>query len=133
MELKVYEAMFMIDPTKAAQDWENIKKQLSDMIVRRGGNVLNSKKWGERKLAYEISGHKRAAYLLIYFQMPSENVNIFRTDVQLSELVMRTLILAQEKYNQDEQQKFDEESTPEEVLPEENYQDDLADEDESEE
>lgn len=133
MELKVYEAMFMIDPTKAAQDWENIKKQLSDMIVRRGGTVLNSKKWGERKLAYEISGHKRAAYLLIYFQMPSENVNIFRTDVQLSELVMRTLILAQEKYNQDEQQKFDEESTPEEVLPEENYQDDLADEDENEE
>ena len=70
---------------------------------------------------------------MIYFQMPSENVNIFRTDVQLSELVMRTLILAQEKYNQDEQQKFDEESTPEEVLPEENYQDDLADEDENEE
>lgn len=120
MESKVYEAMFMIDPSKAAQDWESIKKQLTDMIVRRGGTVLNSKKWGERKLAYEINGHKRAAYLLFYFQMPLENVNIFRKDVQLSELVMRTLVLVQQKFNQDEQ-KFDEESAPDESATDEDY------------
>lgn len=93
--IRTYEGMFMLDPTKATQEWDNLKKQISDMVVRREGVVIHSRKWGERKLAYEIKGNKRAAYLLMYFEMPTENVNVLRRDLQLSELVMRTLIIVQ--------------------------------------
>ena len=84
----------MLDPTKAAQEWDNIKKQIITMLERRGGVIITARKWGERKLAYEIKGHKRAAYLLIYFQAPPENITTLKRDLLLSEIVMRTLILA---------------------------------------
>ncbi len=108
MEQRTYEGMFMLDPTKAAQEWDNLKKQITGMIERRGGAILNAKKWGERKLAYEIKGHKRAAYLLVYFTLPSLNLNTLRRDLQLSELVMRTLLLARTKITQEEQQRASE-------------------------
>jgi small subunit ribosomal protein S6 len=117
MELKTYEGMFMLDPTKATQEWDNIKKQVVAMMERRGGTLINARKWGERKLAYEITGHKRAAYLLMYFQMPSENVAVFRKDLQLSEIVMRILILSQEKttisIKEEEQQPENQQQQPE--------------------
>lgn len=105
MELKTYEGMFMLDPTKAAQEWDNMKKQIIGMIERRGGVIISARKWGERKLSYEIKSHKRAAYLLIYFQSPPENISILRRDLQLSEMVMRTLILAHSQSSVKEQQE----------------------------
>ncbi len=111
-----YEGMFMLDPTKASQEWEKLREQITEMIKRRDGVVIHSRKWGEKKLAYEIKGNKRATYLLIYFEMPTENVNILRRDLQLSELVMRTLIIVQNP--KAEQEKFlseKEESVPQEA------------------
>ncbi|NUM33192.1 MAG: 30S ribosomal protein S6 [Candidatus Brocadiae bacterium] len=100
-----YEGMFMLDPTKASQEWDSLKKQITEMIERRAGSVLHSRKWGEKKLAYEIKGNKRATYLLMYFEMPPENVNVLRRDLQLSEIVMRTLIIVQNNPKA-EQEKF---------------------------
>jgi len=100
-----YEGMFMLDPTKTSQEWDKLKEQITDMIKRRDGVVLHSRKWGEKKLAYEIKGNKRATYLLIYFEMPPQNVNTLRRDLQLSELVMRTLIIVQTNPKAD-QEKF---------------------------
>ena len=109
MELRTYEGMFMLEPTKANQEWDNIKKQIVGMVERREGIILNARKWGERKLAYEIKGHKRAAYLLMYFQIPSENIATLRRDLLLSEIVMRTLIIAQTKPNQAEKKNQEKE------------------------
>jgi len=117
-EQHTYEGLFMLDPTKVAQEWENIKKQILGMIERRGGSIITAKKWGERKLAYEIAGHKRAVYLLVYFKMPSLNVNTLRRDLQLSELVMRTLIVVRKKITQEEQQRIVESDSVPETTPE---------------
>lgn len=103
MDVRTYEGMFMLEP--ATQEWDNTKKQVIAMVERREGVIISARKWGERKLAYEIKGHKRAAYLLMYFQMPPENINVLRRDLQLSELVMRTLIIVQPKTTSKENQE----------------------------
>ena len=112
MKLQTYEGMFMLEPTKATQKWDGIKKQIVEMLERRGAKIINVKKWGERKLAYAIKKHKRAVYMLIYFQMEAEKVNIFQKDILLSEIVMRHLILLQsekssniEQNNQESQEE----------------------------
>ena len=93
MEMRIYEGMFLLDPTQAAQEWEKIKTQVTEVIERRGGKIINAKKWGERKLAYEIKHHKRGTYFLAYFEMPTQNITILRRDFHLSEIVLRCLIL----------------------------------------
>lgn len=94
---RTYEGMFLLDPTQAAQEWDKLKTQVTGMLERRGGVILSAKKWGEKKLAYEIKGHKRGTYFLVYFEMPVENVNIVRRDFQLSEIILRDLIIAHKK------------------------------------
>jgi small subunit ribosomal protein S6 len=93
MDTRTYEGMFLLDPTQAAQEWDNLRKQIIGMIEKRGGTVVSAKKWAERKLAYEIKGHKRGAYFLVYFDMPPLNIATLRRDFQLSELILRSLIL----------------------------------------
>jgi len=114
-ETRTYEGMFMLDPTKATQEWDNIKKQIIGLIEKKGGSIINAKKWGERKLAYEIKRHKRAVYLLIYFQLPSLNLGELRKDLQLSELVMRFLVVVREKITPEEQQHSADSETVENI------------------
>lgn len=97
MEMKTYEAMFLVDSTQATQEWDTLKNQIVGMIEKHAGVIINAKKWGERKLAYEIKKHKRVTYLLVYFQMPPENIAIVRRDFQLSEVVLRHLIIVHKK------------------------------------
>jgi len=93
MESRTYEGLFLLDPTQINQEWDKVKNEVVAMLERRDGNIINAKKWGERKLAYEIKGHRRGTYLLVYFQMPPENLSVLQRDFQLSELVLRNLII----------------------------------------
>lgn len=97
METRTYEGMFLLDSTQAAQDWENLRKQIVAMLERRGAAILSAKKWAERKLAYEIKGHKRGTYFLAYFNMEPQYVKILREDFQLSEFILRSLVLVHDK------------------------------------
>lgn len=97
METRTYEGMFLLDSTQATQDWENLRKQIVAMLERRGAVIVSAKKWAERKLAYEIKGHKRGTYFLVYFTMEPKNMKILREDFQLSEFILRSLLLVHDK------------------------------------
>lgn len=91
--LKSYEGMFLLDNRFASREWSECEKDLRALFDKHKGEVLRIRKWGERRLAYEIKGHKRATYLLTYFNMPPENLTAFRRDMELSENVIRNLVL----------------------------------------
>jgi small subunit ribosomal protein S6 len=58
--------------------------------------VISLKKWDERRLCYDIQGKSRGTYILVYFNCETERVNHIERDVQLSELMVRSLILRTE-------------------------------------
>ena len=95
--LKLYEGMFVIDSTVANSDWDEAAKQVHDILENRGAEILKSEKWDERKLAYKLKGHKRGTYLLIYFNAPSDSITEMKRDLQLSDSVLRTLIVKTDK------------------------------------
>lgn len=97
MVTKTYEGLFLLDPTSASQDWDGLKNKIVALIERREGKILNAKKWGERRLAYEIKGRKRGTYLLIYFEMPPKNISTLKRDIQLAELVLRNMIVVHDR------------------------------------
>jgi len=55
------------------------------------------RKWDERKLAYDIERKSRGTYILCYFKADTQRIAGIEKDVQLSEKVMRVLILGTEK------------------------------------
>lgn len=96
-----YEGMFLFDPTFGA-DWQNVQAEMDRLMERCGGRIIVCGKWDERRLAYEIGGHKRAIYVLVYFEAEPDKLVGLERDVQLSEHVLRVLVLRVEHLSEDE-------------------------------
>jgi len=49
------------------------------------------------KLAYKIEGHKRGTYLLIHFNTKNTAIAMIKRDFQLSDYIIRSLIVKDDK------------------------------------
>jgi small subunit ribosomal protein S6 len=93
MSVNVYECMFLLDTNKVAGDVPNAAKQLHAILERNQAEVLASRPWDERRLAYPINNHKKGLYYLTYFRSEGKNITGIEHDCSLNETILRTLIL----------------------------------------
>lgn len=93
MPVNTYEAMFLLDSTKAAAGWEDTVKQVHDILTKHHSEIVASRQWDERRLAYSVSGHKKGTYLLTYFRTTGENLKEIVADCRLSDVILRELVL----------------------------------------
>jgi len=96
IEKKLYEGMFLVDSLEATSDWDGITGLITNMIQRSDGEIVTLKKWDDRRLMYNIGGKNRGTYILCYFKAPGPRITEIEKDVQLSERIMRALILSAE-------------------------------------
>lgn len=89
----VYEGMFILDASKYSRDPAGMAEQVVNLIQQHGGTVLASRLWDERKLAYPIKGHKKGVYWLTYFQMPSGNLVALERQCEITDDILRKLVL----------------------------------------
>ncbi len=89
----MYEALFLVDSAEAAGDWDGINEHIKKVFDRNDGKVVSIRKWDERQLAYSIMGRNRGTYILVYFNSLSDKIASIERDCQLSERIMRVLIL----------------------------------------
>ncbi len=87
-----YEGMFLIDPTFGAS-FENCEAEIKRLMERAEAEIVFCKKWDERRLAYRVNGRKRGVYVLTYFKAKADKITSLERDVQLSEDVLRILVL----------------------------------------
>ena len=84
--------MFLFDPT-FGESVENCEGEIRRLLERAQGELLFSKKWDERRLAYKLKGRKRGVYWLTYFKAPTDRIAGLERDCQISETVLRILVL----------------------------------------
>lgn len=91
-----YEGLILVDPTLAAKEWDRVMGEVQRIAAKANAKIVSSNKWGERKLAFPIRGHKRGTYLLAYFDTDGEGITKIRRDCDLSEVVIRALLVRHE-------------------------------------
>jgi len=91
--LTLYEGMFLLDNTVVREDWKKAKGLVTEALAKHGGTVRTARRWDERRLAYKIRGRQRATYLLTHFDIPGDHLPALRRELDLSERVLRHLIL----------------------------------------
>lgn len=97
-----YEAMFLFGQAAAA-DLAAAIEHLREVIQVRGhGEIIAMRKWDERRLAYEIDGQKRGLYVLVYFKAPNQQLAHIERDCNLSEKILRSMILRADHLTIDE-------------------------------
>jgi small subunit ribosomal protein S6 len=101
-EKKLYEGMFLVDSAKAASNWDGINAAIKKILDKAKAEIVSMRKWDDRKLAYDIRGVSRGTYLLCYFRVDGQQIRNIEKAVQLSEKIIRVLILNTDQMTQED-------------------------------
>ena len=93
MVANVYEGMFILDSNRFGRDPDGVSGQIPAMIEKLGGEMLISRFWEERRLAYPIKGQRKGTYWLTYFRLPGGQLATLRRQCEINENLMRFLFL----------------------------------------
>lgn len=88
MSVELYETMFLLDANKVASEGEAIRNALHATLEKHGGEILISRPWDDRKIAYSIrragTTHKKGSYYIVYYKMESTKQGALDTDFRLN-------------------------------------------------
>jgi small subunit ribosomal protein S6 len=91
--VNVYEGLFILDSNRYGHDPDGISGQIPVLIEKFGGEILVSRLWEERRLAYPIKGQRKGTYWLIYFRLPTSQLSDLKRQCQINDNILRGLIL----------------------------------------
>lgn len=93
MSVHTYEAMFLLDGTKASANWDESVNQVHEILTRQNAEIVATRQWDDRKLAYPVQGHRKGIYLLTYFKVDSQALATINHDCRLNDMILREMIL----------------------------------------
>lgn len=88
-----YEVMYIIDTTLEDQARNDLIARFSGLVTQNGGTVDRVDEWGKRRLAYAINYKTEGYYVLMYIQAPSDLPKELERNMQISEAVLRYLVI----------------------------------------
>lgn len=93
MPVHTYEAMFLLDGTKASVNWDESVAQIHEILTRQNAEIVATRQWDDRKLAYAIQGHRKGIYLLTYFKVDAQALSAINHDLRLNDTILREIIM----------------------------------------
>ncbi len=97
---RTYEGLFLLDAGQP--DFEAASQSVRALLARYQADILSIKPWDERRLAYEIQGRRRGLYALTYFAVDPAHMSEIEHDCELSEQILRSMILHKEALTQEQ-------------------------------
>lgn len=95
-----YEGMYIFRPTLSDDAREKALKKVIASIENLGGSHEKTIDWGRKKMAYDIKGSREGFYSLVYFSLPTENMDEVIRDLHLNEDILRFVHMRIEEYPQ---------------------------------
>lgn len=89
----LYEGMFLVDSAQFANDPDGTTAAIMAILERAGATVVAHRPWQDGKLAYEIEGRRKGLHYVVCFRMPSEGVKVVTRQSQLSDIVLRQMVI----------------------------------------
>lgn len=89
----VYEGLFILDANRFARDREGLAREVEGYVEAAGGEMLVSRLWEERRLAYPIKGQRKGAYWLMYFRLPTVRLTELTRACEINDAVLRQLFV----------------------------------------
>lgn len=91
-----------MDSALAASDWQLVNDTLHKILAKVNAEIVSFRKWDERKLTYNIGRVGRGTYILVYFKCDPLRLHEVERDVQLSEVLMRAMIVRTDRMTQED-------------------------------
>jgi len=101
----LYEGLFLMNNQILAGDTEQALEAVRQFIQRAEGEIVSLRRWDDRKLAYEIAHQKRGTYVLTLFKASPRKIQSIERDCNLSDDVLRVMMLKADHYGEIEVQQ----------------------------
>ena len=92
MAVQCYDCFFLFDSNRFNRDPGGVAAALQKTIEDHGGEILVSRLWEERKLAYPINGQNKGTYWISYFNMDGSRLVEFNRACTLDDNILRFLV-----------------------------------------
>jgi small subunit ribosomal protein S6 len=92
----VYEGLFIFDSTRYGRDQDGVPGRVTEIVEKLGGEMLVSRLWDERRLAFAIKGQRKGAYWLTYFRLESTKLVEVKQWCAINDDILRVMFLAVE-------------------------------------
>jgi small subunit ribosomal protein S6 len=93
LAVNVYEGVFILDSNRYGRDPDAVSGLAPQMIEKLEGELLVSRLWEERRLAYPIKNQRKGTYWLTYFRLDATRLTTLRRQCEINESILRFLIL----------------------------------------
>ena len=87
-----YEMIYILDTTCTDEKRDALIEKIENVVLKAGGSVEKTEKWGVKKLAYPIDYKTEGYYVYMAFEGDSKLVQEMKRVVGISEGVIRRLI-----------------------------------------
>lgn len=91
--MREYELIYIIHPDVEEETLEEISKKVDQIVTGNGGQVMEVKRWGKRRLAYPIQKLNEGYYVLNRIQLEPQMLKEVERSLTLSEEIIRYLIV----------------------------------------
>ena len=95
--MKKYEIMYIIRPNMEEEAQKALVERFAGVLTNNGAEIINTKEWGKRRLAYEINDFRDGYYQLIKVNAEPAAVEEFNRLARISEDIIRQIAVKDEK------------------------------------
>jgi small subunit ribosomal protein S6 len=88
---RVYEILFIADPNLGEEAVDTLTEQVQGFVEKDGGKVERVEKWGKKRLAYEVHGHREGYYVLLVVESTGPLVKEVERKMKVTDGVIRYL------------------------------------------
>ncbi len=91
--MRNYEGVFILNPDLAGDAAKGAVTQVQELVTKNGGKVDGLQEWGKRRLAYKIGKKQEGNYLVVNFQMDTQQTKKLEQSLRLNDQIMRYLLV----------------------------------------
>lgn len=95
--MRAYEIMYIIRPNIEDEAKQTLVERFDKILTDNGAEIVESKEWGKRRLAYEINKFRDGIYHLIKVNAEPKAVEEFSRLARISDDIIRHIVVKEEK------------------------------------
>ncbi|PIC63411.1 30S ribosomal protein S6 [Sporosarcina sp. P13] len=87
--MRKYEIMYIMRPTLEDDAKKALIERFDNVLTSNGAEIIESKEWGKRRLAYEIDDLREGYYQLVTANAGNEAIDEFTRLANINEGILR--------------------------------------------
>ncbi|MFC4411662.1 30S ribosomal protein S6 [Chungangia koreensis] len=94
--MKKYELMYIVRPNIEEDAKKALVERFDEILTSNGAEIIESKEWGKRRLAYEIEDFREGYYQIVKVNAGSQAIDEYTRLANISEDIIRYIAIREE-------------------------------------